>query len=140
VNSILLVALWFIAIERRGKKIPSRPVWFNLMQIGLVLWSVAVLSVLYQAVQGGLLGIPDMQVTGNGSHATLLHWTVDRADHFLPQPYVISWSVYVYRGLMFCWALWLAVHIVSWAKWAVETLRYSGAWHKTRIKNITNTQ
>jgi hypothetical protein len=137
VSAILLVAVWFMAVERRRKKTPSSPVLFNLMQIGLVLWSVAVLLVLYQAVQNGLLGIPDMQVAGNGSHATLLHWTVDRADHLLPRPRVISWSVYIYRGLMFGWALWLAAHIVSWAKWTVEALRHDGAWRKPRLKNIT---
>ncbi len=137
VKTIVLVAAWFMAIEWRSKKTPASPILFNVMQLGLILWTFIVAVSLYQAVQNGLLGIPDMQVAGNGSHATLLHWTVDRVEHLLPRPRVFAWSIYVYRGLMFCWSLWLARRTVSWARWAVQALRHNGAWRKRSLKKIT---
>lgn len=137
VNTVVLVAGWFIAVEWRQKRTPSSRLLFNLMQIGLVGWSLIVAVALYQAVQNGLLGIPDMQVAGNGSQGHLLHWTVDRAAGVLPRPCVFSGSIYFYRALMFCWALWLARNAVAWARWAVQAMRQNGAWRKKRLKTIT---
>ena len=136
VKSAVLVAGWFIAVELRKKKLPSSPIIFNLMQIGLVVWSLVVAISFFHAVQNGLLGIPDMQVVGNGSQSRLLHWTADRAEGIIPRPRVIVWSLYIYRAAMFCWALWLAKNTVLWSKWAVRTLRHEGAWRKHALKAL----
>jgi len=42
---------------------------FNLAQVGLVVLTLSSLVLLFDAVQQGLLGTPDMQITGNQSTA-----------------------------------------------------------------------
>ena len=69
-----------------------------------------------------------MQVTGNGSTQSRLHWTLDRADGLLPQPLIFVWSAYAYRLIMFLWALWLAWNLSHWAKWGFAGFRQGGLW------------
>jgi len=71
----------------------------------LVLWTAVAFAGLYAAVQHGLLGIPDMQIAGNGSSGFILHWTQDRIEDIVPQPWVISVPLSVFRFLMLLWSL-----------------------------------
>ncbi len=128
--SCVLAAAWFLAMEARKKYAPTRALPFNLMQIGLFLLTLLMVVTLYRAVAQGLLGVPDMQVEGNGSTQVLLHWTQDRAADLLPQPWVLVCSMYVYRMVMFLWALWLAGNVLEWSAWAFATFRQDGAWKK----------
>ena len=128
--SIVLVAAWFLVIGRWNKAPPRSPLLFNLMQICLVVWSLFVVFSFFRAVQNGLLGIPDMQVAGNGSTREILHWTQDRSDQILPRPWIGACSLYAYRAAMFLWALWLASNAISWAKWAFQAFREKGIWKR----------
>jgi hypothetical protein len=131
--SIVLVAAWFLAIGRWNTVLPRSPLLFNLMQICLVVWSLFVVFCFYRAVQNGLLGIPDMQVAGNGSTREILHWTQDRSGPILPRPWIGACSLYAYRAAMFLWALWLASNAVSWAKWAFQAFREKGMWKRKAV-------
>ena len=131
--SIVLVAAWFLAIGMWKKGSPRSPFLFNLMQICLVAWSLFVAFCFYRAVQNGLLGIPDMQVAGNGSTHEILHWTQDRSDHILPRPWIGACSLYAYRAAMFLWALWFASNAVSWTKWVVQAFREKGMWKRKGV-------
>jgi hypothetical protein len=59
-----------------------------------------------------------MFIEGNGSSADLLKWTVARVEGALPQPGWVSVSVWWYRGAMLVWALWLAMALLRWLRWA----------------------
>ncbi len=126
----VLVSAWFIALEARRRYHPAKPWLFNLIQLLLVVWTLIVFVSFFRAVAQGLLGIPDMQIAGNGSDQELLHWTQDRAGRILPRPWVIACSIYLYRAAMFAWSLWLAANLFSWAKWAMEAFRIDGIWKK----------
>ncbi|MFZ5569908.1 MAG: hypothetical protein ACOZF0_05865 [Thermodesulfobacteriota bacterium] len=126
----VLVVAWFIVMEARRRYFPKKTWLFNLMQCALLVWTLIVIVSLYQTVAQGLLGIPDMQVAGNGSGQELLHWTQDRAGGSPPRPWVIAGSMYLFRIAMFAWALWLAANLFAWGKWAVATLRVDGFWKK----------
>jgi hypothetical protein len=82
----------------------------------------------------GLLGQPDMQIEGNGSYASHLVWYQDRIDNvdgqggLLPRPWVLSVSMWWYRGLMLAWALWLAGSLVRWLPWAWGSFSAGGLW------------
>ncbi|NJD07689.1 MAG: hypothetical protein FIA97_14500, partial [Methylococcaceae bacterium] len=63
-----VVVGWLLALGWRAGlpgKLADR--WFNVLQIGLGLLTLAALGLLFAAVEHGLLGLPDMQVAGNNS-------------------------------------------------------------------------
>jgi len=53
-------------------------------QIIFFAWTVAALIGLYVSIQKELLGIPNMQIAGNGSSDFWLHWTQDRIEGTMP--------------------------------------------------------
>lgn len=128
-----LVIAWFFAFSLRAKAVPgSSATWlFNWRQIALLALTVAMLSVLLVAVQGGLLGWPDMQVAGNNSSREQLNWYLDRAGIELPGVWVLSLPIMVYRGLMLVWALWLAWSLLAWLKWGWAAFCTDGLWRST---------
>lgn len=98
------------------------------MQVGLVALTFFALVALVGAVANGLLGHPDMQITGYGSHAAQLNWYQDRTGTQLPQPSVWSVSLWVYRLLMLLWALWLAITVLGWLRWGWQAFSTGGLW------------
>ncbi|MFZ6656961.1 hypothetical protein [Undibacterium sp. TJN19] len=126
-----LVVAWFYAFARRARSENSSPRWlFNLRQLGLFALTLALLGVLLSAVEGGLLGRPDMQVTGNNSSYENLLWYVDRAGAELHNAWVFSLPILVYRGLMLLWALWLAWSLLAWLKWGWQAFASDGLWRQ----------
>jgi len=109
---------WFFAMARRARSQPQSVGWHNLVQVGLIMWSVAALGALYAAIHMGLLVQPDMQVQGAGSDGQSLVWFVDDVAGTLPQPQIFSVNIWVWRIAMLLWALWLANRLLSWMPWA----------------------
>jgi hypothetical protein len=126
-----VVCLWLIAVGWR-QHTPSLgpPIVFKLRQLGLAIGFVATSSVLLSAVYQGLLGEPLMRVVGNGSHARLLRFFVDRAEGALPQPWVISAPLWFYRLAMLAWALWLAWALIGWLRAAWAACSAGGLWRR----------
>ena len=93
--------------------------------------SLQALSALAAAVAEGLLGQPAMQIAGNGSQAGQLLWYQDRTGETLPQPWVISVPLWVYRLLMLAWALWLANSLLNWLRWGWGRFSADGLWRKS---------
>ncbi|PIE70496.1 MAG: hypothetical protein CSA22_07265 [Deltaproteobacteria bacterium] len=137
-SACILVAAWFLAMDARKRLAPTSAFAYNLSQIGFLIWTLAVVVVLFEAVRNGLLGIPDMQVAGNGSSRYLLHWTLDRSETgALPTPLAIFSSVWLFRLVMFCWALWLASRVVTWGTAALDAMRHGGFWKPIRKRRQT---
>ncbi len=134
---MVLVAGWLVVMAWRGKAaLQDRPYWqFNLLQMGLLLLTLIALSSLVSAVTKGLLGLPDMQVDGNGSWAQNLLWYQDRSGNVLEQPLVISVPLLYYRLLMLAWALWLAVAVLGWLRWGWQAFGQGGLWRKRPPKS-----
>ena len=137
----LIVVAWFLAFAWRAQcATPPLPAaesptrwsrWsFNLRQLGLVLLTLMMLGSLFQAVEGGLLGQPDMQVLGNESSPTQLNWVLDRAPVDLPLAWVLTLPLMAYRGLMLLWALWLSWSLLSWLKWGWQALCRGELWRR----------
>jgi hypothetical protein len=125
-----LVVGWFFALaarERVGDRVSPR--LFSLMQVGLVLWTLAAASVMLNTVRVGLLGFPDLMVTGNGSTAFQLNWYDDRIDNgVLEQAWVLTAPVWLYRLTMLGWALWLAFSLLKWLRWGWGAFSSGGYW------------
>ncbi len=129
--ALLLVVLWLFAIDARARMPMPQTAWlFNLLQLALAGLTVIALLALLSAVPQGLLGMPDMQVEGNGSSASSLRWFADRSESALPVASAIGVSIWWYKFAMLAWALWLASALISWLRWA-WTCYASGGWWRT---------
>jgi len=125
---VVAVTLAFQARHRFGARVPG---WrFNLMQIVLAVTALIALSILFEAIRTGLLGRPDMLITGNGSSAYQLNWYTDRIDRTPPTAWVVSAPLWAYRVLMLAWALWLALAVIRWARWAWIGFASERLWEK----------
>jgi hypothetical protein len=130
VPAAALVVVWLLALGWRGAVGARVQRWwlFDLMQLMLVVATVAGLVVLFRAVEQGLLGQPDMQIAGNGSTAAVLRWTQDRVAGPLPTPLVVSLPLLIYRLAMLAWALWLATALLGWFRRGWTAFGMGGLW------------
>ena len=92
----------------------------------------AALGNLFWSIENGLLGLPEMQIAGNGSAASMLRWYLDRAGATLPRPWVLSVPLMVYRLAMLAWALWLAQALLRWLRWGWDCFSGGGLWRRSR--------
>ena len=132
-NFVLAVA-WIAALGwRRRHPIAQGAVVFNIVQVLLVLLALAGFEALYETLGAGLLGLPRMQVAGNGSTVTMLRWTFDRVAGAVPVCGAHTAPMLVFRGLMLLWALWLAWSLLRWLRWGFDSLTAGGGWRKTTV-------
>jgi len=127
----VFIVFWFIAMAKRGSlKKKLNPDLFNVMQLGLVMLTIAAFISIVATVPIGLLSRPEMQITGNGSTSYALHWYQDYSMNSLPEGWIVSLPLWVYRIVMLLWSLWLAFKIPGWLKWGWESFSYGGLWRK----------
>jgi hypothetical protein len=75
-----------------------------------------------------------MQISGNGSSAYELKWYQDHSPNRLPQAWMVSVPMFVYRGLMLTWALWLAFALLRWLSWAWNCFSSGGLWRRLELR------
>ncbi|WP_455207917.1 hypothetical protein [Kaarinaea lacus] len=135
ISFALIVVGWLLLFGLRQKLVnQSGNFVFNTIQVGLAMLTVIALMVLFYAIQQGLLGRPDMQIAGNGSTAYILNWYQDQVQETLPNIWVLSVPLSVYRVLMLLWALWLAYSLLGWLRWAWQQYAIDGYWRKAQRK------
>lgn len=105
------------------------------IQIGLGIWTFAMMLILYQTVHTALLGYPNMLITGNGSNAHELAWYQDRFTNLADSSWVFSISLTTYRVAMLAWALWLASSLLGWIRWGWQRFSDGGYWPEDGPKN-----
>jgi hypothetical protein len=127
--ALLLVVAWLFAFDWRARgEMPASRWHFNLLQVVLAVLAVVALIALASAIPQGLLGSPDMHVTGNGSYAQYLQWFADRSGDALPQAGGLSLPLWVYKVLMLAWALWLANAVIGWLRDGFAAWTKDGYW------------
>ncbi len=129
---------WLLVLGWRARE-PGRALGrrtFNLLQAGIVLWTLVALGVLAVSLYQGLLGAPEMQVKGNGSSSDMLRWFTDRSAGLLPSPWMIAVPILAYRVAMLAWALWIALALLRWLRWAWDAFTAGEAWRKKPPKPI----
>ncbi|MEQ9465368.1 MAG: hypothetical protein RJQ10_17035 [Haliea sp.] len=127
--ALVLVVGWLLAVdwrERNGAALEGRQ--RNGAQLGLGLLTVLALLVLVSVIPAGLLGQPEMQVTGNGSSSTGLRWFVDHSAPGLPETSIVSAPLWVYRVAILLWAVWLASALLGWLRWTWQAMGRGGYW------------
>ncbi|MEL7399376.1 MAG: hypothetical protein AAFN68_02260, partial [Pseudomonadota bacterium] len=75
-----------------------------------------------------LLSTPDMQVVGNHSSNFYYNWYQDHSGEALPQGWVFSLPMWVYRGVMLAWSLWLMLALLNWVKWGWSCFSQDSLW------------
>jgi hypothetical protein len=126
-----LIVGWILALAARKNINPDTGAHeFNLIQASLGALTAAALSAMFFAVQKGLLGLPEMQISGNQSTAFMLNWFADRVGPALPQAFILSLPLAAYRVFMLLWALWLAFSLVGWLRWGWQCCATGGTWRK----------
>ncbi|MEL0083347.1 MAG: hypothetical protein VW985_09960, partial [Gammaproteobacteria bacterium] len=144
VFALVLVAVWFFALHHRSANAATvedkGAAIFNLVQVGIVLLTIATASVLLGAVQNGLLGDPAMLVRGNQSSSYLFNWYQDRIPSDYVQTSVFSVPLWVYRALMMVWALWLAFSLLSWTRWGWQSFSTAGLWKDAQWRQARKAQ
>lgn len=129
----MIVTGWLIALNFRKKAGDLEDRRFNLIQVGLVFLTVAAAGSLLFAISKGLLGHPDMNIVGNGSHGTLLRWYHDISDPTLPQGWLFSIPMLVYRIAMLLWALWVSFWLVGVAGWGWKQFSTPQIWRPIKL-------
>lgn len=140
VQASFIVVGWLIALSlRKNLNIQLSKFRYNLMQVGLILLTLGSLVIFLDAVNQGLLGLPAMQVAGNGSTAYNLNWYSDHSGIILPSAWVLSAPLWIYHLLMLFWALWLALSLLKWLQWGWECFSKQGVWRSIEWKNKGDT-
>jgi hypothetical protein len=127
---LLLFAGWMFALRwREGLQVDQLARRrFNLLQVGLIILSLATVLALVAAIPFGLLASPDMRIAGFGQYANALSWFHDQSAGVLPTPWVFTLSIWWYKTAMLLWALWLAFALVRWLPTAWRALGAGGFW------------
>lgn len=136
VVAAMIVVGWLFLLAWRGRLEPDpmSPAAFNFLQIALVFMTLVALVILVVVASKGLLGQPEMFIIGNDSTRTRLQWFEPRSGQSLPEPFVVSVSVWFYRYAMLAWALWLTAALLRWLKWGWQQFTHGGVWAQTPRK------
>ncbi len=126
----LIVALWLLTLGVRGWMPPPKRVdQLRIIQVFTLIFTVIGLGALVLTIPMGLLSSPDMHIAGNGSGSFMMRWYQDVVTGELPNAWVFSVPMIVYRIAMLLWSLWLAVTLLQWLKWGWLQLNHHGFWH-----------
>ncbi len=127
-----IVAGWlsFLAWRREKGAAIQSTFWFDVQQLLIIGWTLTALLILAVAIHQGLLGTPEMQISGNGSSYGFLYWFQDRTGAVLPRPWILSVPLMVYRLAMLAWALWLALAVLRWLRWGWGAFTAGGSWRR----------
>jgi hypothetical protein len=127
----IVIVCWFLLFYyRKHHTMPDSRWLFNLRQLGLIFWTGVALYLIYMAIHSGLLGIPHMQIKGNGSTWRFLSWYHDQIENTLPQPWVIFLPLFIFRIAMLLWALWMAHSLIKWLRWMWMSFSEGGIFRK----------
>ena len=99
---------------------------------------IALLSIL-TALPQGLLGTPDMHVTGHNSYGNVLGWFADRSESVLPVATVLTVPLWIYKALILAWALWLSFALVRWLPWVWGAFSKQGYWRSKKADAVRST-
>lgn len=134
----LLVIGWLFLLAWRGSDSFQglRALNYDLLQLLIIGVTAVAIGILFIAVGEGLLGRPEMFISGNDSGRTLLRWYQPRSATTLPTPTLLSVSIWWYRLLMLAWALWLAAALIRWLQAGWQSFSRGGIFRPIRRKII----
>ncbi len=127
---LAVVVVWLFACGLRDRLGVAGLDWwrFNLVQVVVGGLTVIALLAILTSLPQGLLGTPDMHVTGYNSWGTELGWFADRSESVLPSAAAYTVPMWIYKVLILAWALWLSFALVRWLPWVWGCFSRDGFW------------
>jgi hypothetical protein len=126
-----IVIAWLLVCGAREKLQTEMPsVVFNALQLLIGAATIVALGAIVSSLPYGLLGTPDMQVTGYHSFGNSLSWFADRSESVLPTAAAWSAPMWIYKVLILAWALWLSFALLRWLPWVWQCFSSQGFWRK----------
>ena len=127
--ALAIVALWLVGFG-------AREAWgagltrfvYNVSQVALGLLTLLAFAAILVGIPAGLLGNPDMHVTGFQSSGHNLNWFADQSATTTPAAAVWSLPMWSYKALILAWALWLSFALVRWLPWVWGRFAARGMW------------
>ena len=131
---LAVVVVWLLACAAREKFDAAALSWtrFNFVQFGIGGLTVIALLSIVSALPQGLLGTPDMHVSGHNSTGAALGWFADHSDSLLPVASAFSVPMWTYKVLILVWALWLSFALVRWLPWVWKCFSKDGLWRSRK--------
>lgn len=134
---LAIVVAWLLAAGAREQWRARIPWWrYNATQVLFAFFTLVALLSIVGSLPGGLLGTPDMHVTGNGSGGNSLVWFADRSESALPVATAWTVPIWIYKVLILAWALWLSFALLRWLPWVWRTFAKEGFWHSRKGDDI----
>ena len=132
------VAGWILLVGARDKWRPDVSWWrFNVLQLAVVVFTVIALGSIIVSLPMGLLGEPNMHVTGNNSYGNALSWFADRSDSALPIATAMTVPMWIYKVLILGWALWLSFALLRWLPWTWQCFSREGFFRPRDHRNVS---
>ena len=129
--ALAVVALWLLAHGSRTRwGTGLSPLTYNATQIGFALLTLAAFAAILTGIPAGLLGNPDMHITGFESFGQHLSWFSDQTDSAIAEASVWSLPLWTYKALILAWALWLSLALVRWLPWVWARFAEQGLWRR----------
>ncbi|MGI9236043.1 MAG: hypothetical protein ACR2QZ_01515, partial [Woeseiaceae bacterium] len=130
---LALVVIWLLACGARERWQIDVDWWrFNTVQVAIGGLTVIALLGVVATLPQGLLGTPDMHVTGHNSYGNVLSWFADSSAAALPAAAVISVPLWIYKALILAWALWLSFALLRWLPWVWQCFSSQGYWRSRK--------
>ena len=130
---LAVVVTWLLACGARERWDIDVNWWrFNTLQVVIGGLTVIALLSVVTALPQGLLGTPDMHVTGHNSYGSVLSWFADSSSSVLPLATVISVPLWIYKALILAWALWLSFALLRWLPWVWQCFSRHGYWRSKK--------
>ncbi|MEO0574242.1 MAG: hypothetical protein AAF004_02180 [Pseudomonadota bacterium] len=127
--TFFLIAVWLLLLgSKRHWQPAGNDTLYNLVQFALGGLSIVTLMTTVGTLSNGLLGGPEMGITGNGSYASSLLWFQDLTDGAMPAASAVSLPSWCFKALILIWALWLSLALLRWLPWAWQRLNDGGLW------------
>lgn len=136
----VLVVSWFFLFSHADRLRPKSLLGHNAFQLTLVFATGVFVTCLFGAVYDGLLSTPEMQVSGAGSSNRELVWYTDRTSGVMPQPWVLTTSLWAWRVAMLSWAVWLASRLLVWLRWGWDAFGRQGIWRVGPVRRAEPVQ
>ncbi len=126
-----LVAVWLLACGARKRWHADLPTHlFNGIQVLIAALTLVALAALVATLPDGLLGTPNMHVTGANSAGNSLNWFASHSESVLPVASAWSMPLWIYKALILAWALWLSFALLRWLPWVWQCFSMDGLWHR----------
>jgi hypothetical protein len=134
ITGLAVLALWRgVVLVRQGARWPSHNSRFNLAQLAMVGLTIIVLMVAVSMVTTGLLGSEPDMLLRHPLSLQLFTWFAPSASVGpLDGPTIFSLPMFVYRTLIFFWAIWFASWLVRSVKQAFFAWTKDEYWCSTK--------